>query len=237
MKANFKKSDIQAGMLVETANGSILTVNNAIVTVEDEIGLALTGKSADSDEFDMWYPLDNYDDDLKCTNNLGIEERDHDLDIVKVYGYTYPMFAMDNTVHERELLWSRTPDTKSWDEMTFDEKNEFCDCNSCDSCRCRKECNADEDAVLAYRHLLRDIREAIAGLNNENIRKLFLTMANIGVIPKKECDYMLGKIDDISCEEIARLGTYKVLLNDKDDDDEKKGDEDEFVRKVMRLFQ
>lgn len=241
MKTTFKKSDLKPGMLVETADGSVLTVVNAIVSPMGEINLALVGQSPKSEnspyEYDVWFPVNNLDDDLKHTNNMGERDVDHGKDVIKVYALTYPAFAMDNSIAAREVLWSRSNDEKKWGEMSYDEKNEFCNCTSCGYCKYEKECDADCDAVLAYWDLLQDTREAIAGLNNENIRKLFLTLANIGVIPKKEGDYLLGKIDDISCEEIARLGTYKVLLNDKDDDDEKKADEDEFVRKFISLFQ
>lgn len=147
MKKVFKKSDVKSGMLLKTRNGMYFTVVDAMVTVDDKVGLAaVSGSKARN----IYFPLDDYDDDLIFTEDLGDHVRNPDFDIVEVWGHTYPKFAMDNDTYDRPKLWVRPqPDGKKWDEMTDEEKDAACaKRDSCGECPYAKACdeeNEDED--------------------------------------------------------------------------------------------
>lgn len=238
MKKVFKKADVKAGMLLKTANGDCYTVIPSLVTVHDDVGLALVEGAKHSARY---FPLDNYNDDLIYTNNIGSEARNTNLDVIEVWGYTYPMHAMDNDTRNRELLWKRCePEGKNWDEMSDEEKDAICEkYDFCEGCPHEKGCDGDiEDDRLFhdYLNILEDVREAVANLNNDGIRRMFENMTKRGIIPQHESDYILGKRDDIDISAVKADGKWKVCadeneLNDRDED----GKED-FLEFVKSLF-
>lgn len=228
MKKVFKKADVKAGMLLKTANGDCYTVIPCFVTVHDEVGLALVEGAKHSARY---FPLDNYNDDLLYTNDLGIEVRNSDYDAVEVWGHTYPMHAMDNDTRNRKLLWKRCePDGKNWDEMSDQEKDIECDkYDSCEDCPHEKGCDGDiedNNRFHYYLNLLKDVREVVADLNNDGIRHMFENMTKHGLIPQHESDYILGKRDDIDISAVKADGKWKLCAdeNEPDDRDEDEGD-------------
>lgn len=200
MKNVFKKSDVKSGMLVKARNGMYFTVVDAMVTVDDEVGLAVV-----SDANNTYFPLDNYNDDLIFTNNLGVVARKPEFDIVKVWGHTYPKFAMDNNTCDRTPLWSR-PETddnaKKWDEMTDEEKDAICEKHDfCSGCPYEKECDADgeedckpdptADVEAEVAKLLDELREE----RKDNPLAAMIFKALGGGLPEGYSDYVLGKTD------------------------------------------
>lgn len=231
MKNVFKKSDVKSGMLVKARNGMFFTVVDAMVTFDGEVGLAVV-----SNDSNKYFPLDNYNDDLIFTNNLGFPGNIPEYDIVKVWGHTYPKFAMDNNTRDRKELWVRPkPDdnAKKWDEMTDEEKDAICEKHDfCSGCPYEKECSAegeDDQLLQKYLKLLKDTREAIVSSNDADVRYMIQTMALLDIIPKFEADYILGYREDIDVEAVKEAGTWKHMADTSDDDSK---DED-FLRSVL----
>lgn len=193
MKNVFKKSDVKSGMLVKAKNGMCFTVVDAMVTVDDEVGLAVV-----SDTNNKYFPLDNYNDDLIFTNNLGVPVPDPDLDIVEVWGHTYPKFAMDNDTYERAQLWSRPElDDKKWGEITDEEKDAVCaKHDSCGECPYAKACDGDcededEDEEKDVAAVLDELRDEC---KDNPIAALFFEVFGDD-LPDGYADYILGKTD------------------------------------------
>lgn len=210
MKKVFKKSDVKSGMLVKTRNGMYFTVVDAMVTVDDEVGLAVvSGSNANN----RYFPLDDYNDDLLFANDLGDDCRKHDYDIVEVWGHTYPKFAMDNSTYDRAPIWIRTetdvpdPNAKKWDEMTDEEKDAVCEKHdSCGECSYEKECDADgedEDEDDYKPKPKADEDEPDIATTLDELREMCkddpLSTTIFEVLgrdlPKSHFDYILGKTD------------------------------------------
>lgn len=201
MKNVFKKSDVKSGMLLKARNGMYFTVVDALVTVDDEVGLAVV-----SDTNNKYFPLDNYNDDLIFTNNLGVPAHIPEYDIVKVWGHTYPRFAMDNNTRDRKELWVRPePNDKKWDEMTDEEKDAICAMNDfCEDCPYAEDCDADdeddckpdpedddEDDEKDFAAVLDELRDEC---KDNPIAALFFEVFGDD-LPDGHTDYILGKTD------------------------------------------
>lgn len=208
----FKKSDVKSGMLLKARNGMYFTVVDAIVTFDDKVGLAVV-----SDANNKYFPLDNYNDDLIFTNNLGVPANIPEYDIVKVWGHTHPKFVMDNSTRDREQLWVRPePDNndKKWDEMTDEEKDAICENHDfCSGCPYEKECDADDEDEDEDVELSRDDYESKPKADEDDEKDVAAVLDELrdeckdnpiaamffevfgDDLPDGHADYILGKTD------------------------------------------
>lgn len=95
-----KKSDLKTGMLVENRGG-----RRGLVLLGTEKGdiIAAWGNKKGNE---TWNLLDSFDDDLNLITSFG-SDANNVFSIVKVYSQASNMFAADNSVHDRILLFEK----------------------------------------------------------------------------------------------------------------------------------
>lgn len=92
----FTKDDIEPGYVVELRNGNITIANYTA----DGILIIV-------DEHNSWTSLDHYNEDLT------FKSRNHNHDIIKIYGYSKWAYRVLNyETKERSLLWERKEEKK-----------------------------------------------------------------------------------------------------------------------------
>jgi hypothetical protein len=107
----FKKDDIKAGYLLRVEDTETHEKFNMTVvpTCAREVGLFAVllgakpyeeGTLACCCPDEHWWGLPDFDDELVCA---GVRR----YQVIAVYGYAPPVFLMDNTTEDRDLLWSR----------------------------------------------------------------------------------------------------------------------------------
>lgn len=226
MKKINSVKDITSGMLVTLRNGDKMTVVTTTIYGNMDkccTGLSLFAPAVGEDGEDEYWPLSEYDSEFECKHKLfgGFFDEDDDddamkvhipeLDIVQVWGCTYPKLAFANTTEDRELLWSDPSyKAKTWDELTEEEKDAECskheDCHDCpyDNKGCDDidykhyepcgDCKPDPTAEPEepdVAGLLDEIREECK--DNPLAAMIFEALGDD--LPEGHADYILGKTD------------------------------------------
>ena len=226
MKKVNSVKDITSGMLVTLRNGKKMTV--VTTTVYGNMGkcctvLALFAPGGSEDDTDDYWPLSEYSDDFKYKFNMFpvvfraksrtfpplIDETWGDVnvsiseyDIVQVWSCTYPKNAFTNTTEGRELLWS-DPNykTKTWDELTDEEKEAECgkhkDCRDCpyDNNGCDDTDDEPEEEPEKKETYVASLLDELRKECKDDPFGSMVFRVFGGDLPDDYVDYVLGKSD------------------------------------------
>lgn len=240
MKKVNSVKDITSGMLVTLRNGHKMTV--VTTTVYGNIDkcctdLALFAPGGAKDGTDDYWPLSDYSDDFKRKHNTfpavidgeiwdGLRVSVPEYDIVQVWSCTYPKNAFANTTVGRELLWS-DPNykTKTWDELTEEEKD--AECGKHEECRdCpydNKGCDdTDDEPEEEPEKKETDVASLLDELRKEckdNPLDGLVFKVFGSDLPKEYSDYVLGKSDKNPARKAPTFGdkslAKQLYENDK----------------------
>ena len=236
MKKVNSVKDITSGMLVTLRNGNKMTVVTTTLYGEMDkccTALSLFAPNGNGDGGEAYWPLSEYSDDFKCKSKLiarivTIPE----LDIVQVWSCTCPCNAFDNTTEDRELLWSDPSyETKTWDELTDEEKD--AECGKYDDCR---DCPYDNKGCDDYDYRIpkdepeEEPEKGAPGVafQLDELRKLckddpigsLVFKVFGGDLPDEYADYILGKSDKNPVRKAPTFGdkslAEQLYENDKE---------------------
>ena len=244
MKKVNSVKDITSGMLVTLRNGKKMTVVTTTLYGNTDkccTGLALFAPGGSEDGTDDYWPLSEYSDDFSCKpgifpmliddkiwDDLNIPVPDHD--IVQVWGCTCPKNAFANITEDRELLWSDPSyKTKTWDELTDEEKDAECskhedcrDCpydnNVCDDPDDEPE-DDSEDEPEKDESDVGDALDELRKLCEDNPLGCLLFKLLDADLPDEYTDYVLGKSDKNPARKAHQYGdkslAEQLYENDK----------------------